>query len=195
MEVFLAEERNVWLHCVEELGDHSGHATEMSRAASAFEWLGQLPNFDMGIETGGVHGIGSWGVHSGDTALAATLEILCGRTWVMLEVVATIELQRVHEDADHHNVAHLLRFVDEHEVAVVQSAHRGDEPDGLVVAALRAAPSSHRRRRLKNKHRNVLAQWKLWASSGQTPSRTSAMYSRAAEMTVPRRSANFLANL
>ena len=113
----------------------------------------------------------------------------------MLEVIATIELQWVHEDADNDNVAYLLSFVDEHEVAVVQSAHRRHKSNGLVIAALRAAPSSHRRRRLKNKHRNVLAQWKLWASSGQTPSRTSAMYSRAAEMTVPRRSANFLANL
>ena len=185
----------MWLHCVKELGDHSGHATEMSGAASAFEWLGQLPNFDMGIETGGVHGIGSWGVHGGHAALAATLEVLCGRAWIMLEVVAAIELQWVHEDADHHNVAHLLSFVDEHQVAVVQRAHGGHESNGLVVAALRAAPSSHRRRRLKDKHRNVVAQWKLWASSGQTPSRTSAMYSRAAEMTVPRRSANFLANL
>ena len=61
------------LHRIEELGDHSGHTAEMTGAASAFEWLGQLPNFDMGVEPARIHGVGGWGVHSGDATFAAAL--------------------------------------------------------------------------------------------------------------------------
>lgn len=65
---------------------------------------------------------------------------------IALEVGAAIELRRVHEHRHHHHVAAFPREADEREVPLVQSPHRGHQPDRTPCKAIpleRGAQRTH----------------------------------------------------
>ena len=103
--VLLAEHGHIGTNCAEELGDHGCHAPEVSGAVRALEAVGQPAGLDVGVEPVGVHRrrrryVG--GVHTESTAAAQVVADVAG---VGVEVVTAVELQRVHEHRDHHQIA------------------------------------------------------------------------------------------
>src|SRR5207244_9002489 len=62
---------------------------------------------------------------------------------VALEILLRAELQRIDEDAQHHAIGMIPGAVHEAQVALVERAHRGDEPDAAAFRALGARPGAH----------------------------------------------------
>src|SRR3989449_8322133 len=62
---------------------------------------------------------------------------------VALEILLRAELQRIDEDAQHHAIGMIPGAVHEAQVALVERAHRGDEPDATAFRALGARPGAH----------------------------------------------------
>jgi hypothetical protein len=113
-------------------------------------------------------------------------EVVVDRPRVQVEVGAHVELQRVDEDRDHHDVGVLARFVDQREVSCVQRSQGRYEGNAMPGRPLRVGVGARRCGRVQQFHH--AAQWNEWPSSGQLPSRTSATYARVASTTCDRRS-------
>lgn len=57
------------------------------------------------------------------------LAIFLQGTWVARQIVFAIELHRVNEDTDYHNICTGSRFIDQLHMAVVQVAHGWNKGD------------------------------------------------------------------
>ena len=86
----------------------------------------------------GIHqlrGRGEHQIHAGGLEGGA---ILLQGAGVVGEILGLVELQGVHEDADHHLVAAAAGLIDQGEMALVQIAHGGHECDGTPFTAPKA---------------------------------------------------------
>src|SRR5256885_14342354 len=62
---------------------------------------------------------------------------------VLRQILRGAELERVHEDAQHHAIGSLFRPIHELQVAFVQESHRRYEPNATTPGALGARPGAH----------------------------------------------------
>src|SRR5439155_1143731 len=104
---------------------------------------------------------------------------------VAREVVAAVELDRVHEDGDDDAPRSPPRLGDQGDVPLVERAHGGHERDALAPRAGRVRPRLHGARLADGLHQPALAARgaKACASVGKRPPFTSATYSPAGPTT------------
>src|SRR5262249_6334756 len=123
--------------------------------------------------------------HHVDAPGRATPGVLLERARVALEVVAPVELDRVHEDRDHDALRPPPRLGDQRQVAVVERAHRRDERDALARGAPRLGPRLHGAGRGDGLHQpaTAFAGLNACASVGKAPAFTSPTYAHAARTT------------
>ena len=76
----------------------------------------------------------------------AECEVIVDRAWICIEVVAAVELQRVDEDADHHDIGMAASLIDQCQVTRVQRPHGGDQCDPSPSEAVSIAPRAECRR-------------------------------------------------
>ena len=130
---------------------------------------GGVLDMDRGVEARRVHVIGRRCVQDGHPGGRGEGRIRVHVPRVLLEVTAHVELHRVDEDGEDHIIGQAPCLPHQLEMAVVESAHRGDECNGASVRPLSAGEATHRGSVVDDEH----GQSKLWASSGQVPRRTS----------------------
>ena len=106
-------------------------------------------HLDGGGEALGVHGARGRRVDHVDAGGGALRDVVVERPRIALEVVAPVELHRVHEDRDDDALGVASRHAHQLEVALVQRAHGGHERDAPARRALAVRPRLHgvRRRR------------------------------------------------
>ena len=169
--VLAPEHRHVRLNCGEQLRDHGGDTTEVTGPVSTFERFGQHARLDMGVEPTRVHRGRSGCVHRVDTDGGALLEVGVDGARIALEVGCDVELQWVDEDRHDDGIGMVPGLVDQCQVAGVQRAHRGHEPDPSTSDALALAPGPHRSRGGDDVHGGAVAaaQRNECCSSGHTP--------------------------
>ena len=114
---------------MQQLGDHRQGAVEMPRAGGALPFLCQPArgDADQGLAAGidllnrrrkhQVHALGLQEVH-----------VRLQRPRVALQVRGFAELQRVHEDAGHHNIVLFDGGAGQPGVPLMQGTHGGDQP-------------------------------------------------------------------
>ena len=152
--ILLAEAGHVGLHQVEQLGDDSADTTEVARAQRPFQQAGETRYLDEGLagKPLGIHqlrGRGEHQIHAGGLQGGA---VLLQGTGIVGEILGLVELQGVHEDADHHLVAAAAGLIDQGEMALVQIAHGGHECDGAAFAAPLADLFTQSGRIVHNQH-------------------------------------------
>jgi hypothetical protein len=129
--VLLAEQRQVWPGCRNELGDHGRHAVEVARPRRTFHRVGQTRDANGGRETVGVHRSCGRDEDDVDTGVVAHSEVVIERPWVVLEIATLAELQWIDEDRHHDDIGSSSCVADQLDVTLVQRSHRGDQCDGL----------------------------------------------------------------
>ena len=125
--VFLAEEGQVRLDDVEELGHHRGHTAEVSRAGGPAEVLGHVVHLDGCLKTVGVHLPGRGVKANIHTDVLDEREVPLHITRILCIVLARPELRGVDEDADDQYIPSLSRLPHEREMPFVQIPHGGDK--------------------------------------------------------------------
>ena len=126
--VLLAEEGAVRLEDVEELGDDGADAAEVAGAGLAVEAVAQVAWIDESAQA--ARGVHLRGHRSEDQVYAfffEEVEVGVERAGVAGEVFIGAELGGVDEDGGGYVGAGLAGGADEAEVALVESAHSGDE--------------------------------------------------------------------
>src|SRR5262249_39216304 len=115
----------------------------------------------------------------------AARRVLLERPWIALEVVAAVELDRVHEDRDDDARRPPPRLRDERDVPVVKGAHRRPERDAPPRPAPPAGPPPHRPGITDRLHHPTAfaAGLNACASEGNAPPFTSSTYALAARTT------------
>src|SRR5215218_796980 len=134
--VLLAEEGNVRLHHVQQLGDDRRDAVEVAGALGAFERLRERTDGDGRLEAVGVDLLHRRGEQHVDAGLLGHLRVFRFVSRVSREVLGGGELGGVDEEGHHHDVRGLACSLHEGDVALVEGAHGGDEADGAAVLAL-----------------------------------------------------------
>src|SRR5450830_1178882 len=137
LEVLLTEYRQVRLDHVEQLADHRRHAFEMPGTAGAAQAFGELRDADAGLarHAAGVHFLDTGGEQQVATGLEQFFLVGGEGSRVLVEVFVGAELQRVDEDARHHEVRSLRGLGYQGRVAAVQVAHGRHETDALAFTA------------------------------------------------------------
>ena len=169
--VLLAEVGHVGPDHVEELGHDGGDPVEVLGAArGAFERLGEPCDAHVGGEAGRVHLLGRGGEEHVDAeggGLGGVGRLVAG---VGGEVLAGAELGRVDEERDHDDVGVGAGAAHEGQVARVERAHGGHEPDraaGAAVGGERLAQLGHG---ADGPHAGI-GRWRRASGLGQCPGR------------------------
>ena len=120
---------DVWLHYVTQLGHDGEHAREVRGTRGSLERGRHRSWIEPDRRCRGVHrrAVGDeQACHlTGLRQVAIAIEV----TRVAREILGGPELQRVHEDAHHHDIGELAGAFHQAEMAVVESAHGGHEAD------------------------------------------------------------------
>ena len=130
LRVLAPEPRAVGAHAQEELRHDGGDAAEVARARGPLEALRDPAHVDVGREALGVEVVPRGRVDGVHALAGEQVEVGVERARIAREVLARPELERVHEDADHHRVARGPRATHEGRVALVEGAHGGHEAHG-----------------------------------------------------------------
>ena len=138
--VFLTETGQIGTDDLEELEHDGGHAAEMTGPAGTFEDVGEIAALRR-MSSADRSGTSSapWGRRRGRARGLAQLQVVFERPGIAVEVFARPELGRVDEDRDDREIGLAAAPLDQPGVALVQGAHRGDQPDALARDARAAA--------------------------------------------------------
>ena len=101
----------------------------MARAAGALQHGRNTRHVDVGRFSGAL-GIHICGCRCEDDIRMTFFELLAiflQGTWIARQIVFAIELHRVNEDTDHHDICPGSRFIDQLHMPVVQIAHGRDQ--------------------------------------------------------------------
>jgi len=112
-----------------------GDAFEMPRAKSSTKRLGDRANPYSRLLPRRIHGGHGWVKYAGSAVGNASLHIAFPRAGVLVQVFGRTKLCRVDENTDNHEIGMTTGLVDEREMAVMQSPHRGNQPDALFLRA------------------------------------------------------------
>src|SRR5256886_8467131 len=143
LEVLPPEHREVGLHEVKQLRDHREDAGELPRAGCALERVGHGPRVHPHQRLRGVHRRRVRYKETIYAALGGESAIALQVAGVLRQILRGAELERVHEDAQHHAVGPLFRPIHELQVSFVEESHRRYEPKAAAPGALGARPGAH----------------------------------------------------
>ncbi len=135
LQVLLAEEGQVRLHQVEQLGDHRGHPAEMARTEPPAQGVAHGPHFDGRAEAGGIDLRRLGNEQDGHPQAQAQVLVPLQVPGIPGQVLPGAELGGVHEHRNHRGVAPGRALADQGGVPFVQVAHGGDEADALAALA------------------------------------------------------------
>src|SRR5206468_11444353 len=102
---------------------------QMSRTVSASQVIAYAADFYCAGGRRRIHLAGGAREHHVDAQPLAEFEIALKRSWISLEILAPIELQRIDENADDDELAVAAGVFDEPRMARVQRAHRRHQTD------------------------------------------------------------------
>ena len=142
--ILLAEHRHVGLCCVQQLDHDGGDALEVTWPHRSFEPVGECAGHHPRVEPGRVHHGRGGRVDGVDAERPAHVEVAVDRTRIEVEVGGLVELQRVDEDRDDHDVGQSAGCVDQRRVPRVQGAHRRDHRQRHAARTTGAAEGQHR---------------------------------------------------
>jgi len=129
--VFLAKERDVRLHDIEDPQNHGGHAAKMPGPLRALPNCGDVTGIDEGRESGGkdlLHRRRQDGVYFGGFQ---QLEVLFRVARITREIFRGAELGGVHKDGNNHHIALYFCLPDKAEVSFVKRAHGRNQGQGF----------------------------------------------------------------
>src|SRR6266542_3813312 len=135
LQVFLAKKSEVGLNLEEELSDDGGHSSKVAGPRGALPAFADAGDLD---RRGEIRGIEHAGVGQVEQIRALRLEqggILLAAPGITVEILPRRELERIDENRNNRQSAHLSRPTHEREMTFVQSPHRGDETDRLPFPA------------------------------------------------------------
>src|SRR5688500_4272705 len=132
LRVFLTKVDASRLHNVEKLEHHSGNAAEMAGTEMPAEVLGDRARLDKDALWLGIHYGGGWSEQEVRAVGLTEGGIDSDVAWVSLEVAGAIELNGVHEQADHKDLVLTARPVQKRSMARVERAHGGNQADFFV---------------------------------------------------------------
>ena len=135
LEIFASEIRLCGDDDIEELGDDGGDTFKVAGAVVTFKGEGGTTRDDGGGKAVGVDGFGSWSQDTVSTAGLAQFEIGVEGSGVAAEIFVGAELSGVDEDGDGDGFALGAGLADQGGMALMQSAHCGDEAHGGVAGA------------------------------------------------------------
>jgi hypothetical protein len=133
--ILLAEAGHVRLYQIEQLGDHGADPAKCpgrSAPSSRLEMPGTSTKVWLASPWG--YMISGVGVKTRSTPAASRRRNPAPGCGVVGEILGLVELQGVHEDADHHLVAMAAGLLDQGEMTLMQIAHGGHECDGAAFA-------------------------------------------------------------
>ena len=133
LEVLLAEEGQVRLDHVEELGHHRGHAPEMPGPELAAEGFPGPSGIHVGAEARGVDFREFRQEEDVDAHAQAEVLVALQVLGVLGQILGGAELGGVHEDGDHCPAAAGGALAYEGRVALVEEPHGGHEADALAA--------------------------------------------------------------
>ena len=131
--VLLAEQGHVRAGRGQQLGDHGRDAVEVPRSCGAFHGLGQAGYPHRGGEPVRVHRCGGRDEDDVDSFGIAGAQVVVERPWVVIEVAAFAELERIDEDRHDDGVSELSCSSDQLEVTAMQRSHRRDQRNRSVA--------------------------------------------------------------
>ncbi len=137
--ILLAEHGDIGLALDQQLGDHAGDAGEMARPGGALQLGRDAGNGDGGGEALGIDDLDWRGVEQVAADRGEQLRIPGLVPGIGGEVLPGSKLGGVHEHAGDDPGRRFLGPTNERQMALVQGAHGGHEPDALA----RGAPAAH----------------------------------------------------
>jgi hypothetical protein len=141
---------------VKELRHDGEDSLEMAGTATSLPLLGEDARVDRYDGWRRVHAVVGRRKEDVHASTLCQLRVFLEGTWVALEVLTGPELQRIDEDAHHHQISATLRFVNQGQMALVQRAHGRHERDPLSIQPRLVRGGDHLLNRVDRAH-----YWKL----------------------------------
>ena len=116
----------------------------MTGTRLAFERLGDAADVDPGARPWRIHQLGPRLVDRVHLTLTQQSRVAIRIARIASEVLARPELDRVHENADDHDIVLASRELDQTQVPGMQGAHRRHEPNRSALGAPPARGVEHR---------------------------------------------------
>ena len=115
----------------------------MSRTKCATQRLTHFFHFNGRLKTLRIHLGSFWAKQGVRTDLFQHFSIILEAFRIFVKIGLLIELDRVHENRHHHDIAAFLAFTHEAEMPLMQEPHSGDEGDFLPFHAPGFRPALH----------------------------------------------------
>ena len=136
-----------------QFGDDGDDPFEVAGPIGAFHHVAERAGNDACLEARWVHRPGGRGEHDRHAGRSTDSDIVVDRTRVAVEVGGLVELQRIDKNRHDHEIGAARCIGNERNVAAVERAHRGYEPNGFACRALLVSPVTHVSKAGKRDHR------------------------------------------
>ncbi len=134
LPVFFAKQRQIGPNLVEQFQHHRRHAIEMAGAAHSAQHAVQPGHGNFRGKTLRIHFAHGRRPQQIDAGFAQQRAVLHQLARIGVEILVRAELQRIDEDRHRHAIGHATRLAHQHEVPVVQRAHRRHQRQGFSPA-------------------------------------------------------------
>ncbi len=135
LKIFLAKQRGIGPHLVEQLGDNRRDAVEMARPCYPVQPLANAGHRNIGCKPGRIHLVGAGRPQNGAAGFRQQPGVRCLASRVAREIFACPKLARVDENGCHDMVRHQLCCLDQRDMPGVQRAHGGHQRDARAACA------------------------------------------------------------
>ncbi len=132
LKILVAEQGQIRLHDVEQLGHYRGYAVEVAGAACPAKRQRQVTDPDGSLKPGRIHLCCRRGEDNIHTALSGNGAVPFQVAGVALKVLGGTELDRVDKDGEYQDVAALSPFAQQRGMSFVQKAHGGNKGDAFA---------------------------------------------------------------
>src|SRR5581483_4216244 len=121
--IFLAEKGEVRLDDVEQLCDHCGHATKMSRPRPPAQALAQPFHDDPGNGSGRIHFLNRWSEYQVNFFPLQHRAVALERARILGEVFGRPKLRGVYEDGNRYYISFGASRPDQRKVSFMERTH------------------------------------------------------------------------
>jgi hypothetical protein len=156
LSVFFSEIRPIRLNDMKQFQNYCRYSAKMSRSELPAELIANPLDLDERTQGTRIHLLDRWHKNGIDAQLLAVLDVSIGRARILIKVFLLVELNRIYENADDHEVRFTNSAFNQAGVTAMKRPHGRYKTDNLSGSPYAAQPPPQRLDGMENFRRHSI---------------------------------------